>query len=319
MSMGSARPISVATVWQARQRVYRYARITPLFQTRDLYLKLENLQPIGAFKIRGATNFILKNLENAGRGVITASSGNHGMAVAFVSLNEKIPCTVVIPENAPEVKINAIQSYGARIIRAGKTADERFSVATDLAKKEDLLFVPSYDHPDIMAGQGTLGIELLLQNPEIRVVYVPVSGGGLISGIALAIKCLDPSIRVIGVEPENIRRYARSRAAGHPVTVDSIHTIADGLRVQTPGQHTWPVIQTYVDDFIAVRDDEIIDAIRWCAREARQYVEPSGAAAVAGALKDARDKPAVAIVSGGNVDPTFYARYIVPTDPTAQI
>lgn len=305
--------IPIHAIWSARNLVYRYARETPCFLFGHLYLKLENLQPMGAFKIRGATHYILKNKNLLTSGVVTASSGNHGYAVAYVCQKENLPCTVVVPETIPEVKKRAIISCGAQLIYAGKTADERHKVAMDLVREKGFHFIPSYDHPDIMTGQGTLGLEILQQVPDVRVVYVPVSGGGLASGVVSAIKTLAPQVQVVGVEPARIPRYARSREMGQPVAVSSIDTIADGLRVQKPGVHTWPVLQKWMDDFISVEDDEIIEAMAWCMIHARQVVEPSGAASVAGALKDARAYPAVAVVSGGNVDPERYVHYLKTT------
>ena len=297
-------------IWAARTRVYRYARRTPLLESGGIFLKLENLQPIGAFKIRGAGNFILKNLESLKSGVVTASSGNHGSAVAYVCSRLGIPCTVTVPEDIPEVKRKRIEDSGAVVIPAGTTSRDRHERAAALAREHGWTLVPSFDHPDIIAGQGTIGWEILEVMEQPGTVLVPLSGGGLLSGIARAVKTLSPRTRVVGVEPEKGRRYHLSRQAGRPVRLASVPTIADGLRVIEPGRYTYPLIERYVDDLVAVRDEEMIAAMGWLARECRQVVEPSGAAAVAAALAGSHPEPVVAVVSGGNVDLGDYIRWL---------
>lgn len=296
--------VSLSDIEAARERIAPYARITPVLPfTETVSLKLENLQVTGSFKVRGAFSHVLARRDQCEAGIITASSGNHGQAVAYVAQRLAIPATVVVPENVIETKADGIRRYGARVVRCGLYAGERTAFAQDLAATEGLHYIPSYDDPYVMAGQGTIGLELAEQcEPDI--VYVPVSGGGLISGVSAAIKRLRPAVKVVGVEPAGARRFAVSRAAGRPVALQSADTIADGLRVLTPGTLTWTATNAYVDEFTAVTDDEILSAVRRLLLEAHVVVEPSGAASVAAAIRGPA-RQAVAVVSGGNADPAL--------------
>lgn len=302
--------LGLVDIQAAKKRVYRFAIPTPLLQVGPWILKLENLQPVRSFKIRGAANFILKNLKKLGAGVVTPSSGNHGSAVAYVCSKVGVPCYVTVPEDIPGVKRRMIEQLSGIVIPAGMTSTQRYEKAKELARQKGLTLVPSYDHPDIIAGQGTIGLELVKQRKHMGTVLVPVSGGGLISGIALALKTLQPKVLVIGVEPMGGRRYFLSRQLRHPVTLEQIPTIADGLRVVTPGEQTFPIIENYVDDFTAVDDRQIIEAMQWCATESGLIVEPSGAAALAAARAGSYPEPVVVIISGGNVDILQYFHWV---------
>jgi threonine dehydratase len=297
---------TIADVRAAVDRIAGIAYRTPVHfwdAGGGVLLKLESLQPIGAFKVRGAANH-LRAVAGTVRGVVTASSGNHGQAVAYVAQRLGIPAVVVVPENVNPVKARAITGYGAELVRAGKTMDERHDKANELAQERGLHMVPSFDDPLVIAGQGTCGLEIAEQCPDVSTVVVPVSGGGLISGVALALKALRPGVRVIGAEPKALPRFAASRAAGTRVTIPFADTIADGLRAQRPGTLTWEVTSRTVDDFVAVGDDAILDAVRRLCLEAHLVVEPSGAIGVAAFLSGlVPTRSALVVVSGGNLDP----------------
>jgi len=286
---------------RVRDRVYRFARVTPLWACEGLGLKLENLQVTGSFKVRGVSNFLGKYGAAARAGVVTGSSGNHGQALAYVAHRMGLPAVVVVPEDVSPVKAERIARCGAELVYWGRTSEERIAKARAIARDRGLLEVPPFDHPDILQGQGTIGLELLEQVPDVGTVYVPVSGGGLISGIALALKAFRPSVRVVGVEPAGLRRFDASVRSGRPTEVPWAATVADGLRVTRPGHWTWTVASRLVDDWVAVTDAEILDAVRWLATEAHVVAEPSGAAAVAAARRDGGRPPVVAVVSGGNI------------------
>jgi threonine dehydratase len=295
----------MADITAARDRIVPYVRVTPVLPLSDgVLLKLENLQVTGAFKARGAFNHVLALREQCSGGVITASSGNHGQAVAYVAQHLGIRAVVVVPDNVIDTKAEGIRRYGAELVRHGRYAGERTVYARELAAARGLHYIPSYDDPYVMAGQGTIGLEIAEQC-DARVVYVPVSGGGLISGVATAMKHLRPAITVIGVEPAGARRFAASRAAGKPLALPGADTIADGLRVLEPGTLTWAATNRYVDEFVAVTDDEMLAAIRRLLFDAHILVEPSGSVGAAAALRRAMAGWAVAVISGGNIDPTL--------------
>ena len=278
-----------------------------------LALKCENLQSMGAFKIRGAYNMLaqLSSQARAGR-VVTYSSGNHGQAVALAAERLGMRAVVVMPETAPRVKIEGVRRYGGEVIFAGTTSVDRKARAEAEAAARGLTMVPPFDHPWIIAGAGTCGLEILEQCPDVTAVYVPVGGGGLISGVAAAIKANRPAVRVIGVEPAGAAKMAASRAAGHPVGLERTSSIADGLLPLRPGDLTFAHVQAFVDDLVTVDDDAIACAVGWLFREARIVAEPSGAASVAAVLQaGASIRPGtVAVISGGNVSAEDYARYI---------
>jgi threonine dehydratase len=302
--------VSLDDIRAASVRIRGIARRTPLLDAGPLSLKCECFQPGGAFKIRGACN-MLTQIEPAARaaGVITYSSGNHGTAVALVARALGVPAVIVVPETTPRVKLDNMRRYGAEVIAAGVTSADRKARAEALAGERGLTIVPPFDHPWIVAGQGTTGLEILEQRPQVRVVYVPVGGGGQIAGISAAVRRMRGHVRIVGVEPEGAARMTASLAAGRPVTLDRSESVADGLLTLRPGDLTFAHEQALVDEVVTVTDAEIVDAVRWLFSEGRIVAEPSGAAAVAAALR-AGEPEAVAVVSGGNVDPGTFAGYL---------
>jgi threonine dehydratase len=282
----------------------------------SLLLKCESFQPMGAFKIRGAFNMLSQlSREELSRGVITYSSGNHGQAVALAAQTLKVPAVIVMPTTAPRVKVDGAKSFGAEVIFEGTTSQDRQLRAEREAAERGMTIVPPFDHPMIIAGQGTLGLEILDLVPDVGTVLVEVGGGGLISGTSAALKQKKPTVRVIGVEPEGAAKMTRSLEAGHPVTLDKTASIADGLMSIRPGDLTFAHVQKFVDEVVVVPDDAIARAVAWLFRYARLVVEPSGAITTAAAMLDLGNidpsrGPVVAIVSGGNVEPEKYAAYI---------
>jgi threonine dehydratase len=244
-------------------------------------------------------------------GVITYSSGNHGQAVALAAQRLSIPAVVVMPENAPAVKVEGVRRYGGEVIFAGTTLFDRQHRAEAEAAARRLTIVPPFDHPWIIAGAATCGLEILEQCPQLTTVYVPIGGGGLLSGVAAAVKHVRPQARVIGVEPSGAPKMSASRAAGHPVTLPRTDTIADGLRAMRPGTLNFAHAQAFVDDVVTVEDAAIAAAVKWLYQEAQVVAEPSGATSVAAVLQAGPPaRGTVAIVSGGNVDPEDFVRYV---------
>jgi threonine dehydratase len=278
---------------------------------RKLYLKPENLQPIGAFKLRGAYNKIASlSLEERSRGVITYSSGNHGQGVAYSARALGAKAVIVMPNNAPSVKREAVASMGADIVLVGPGSLERQTRAEELAAQHGYVIVPPFNDEKIIAGQGTMGLEILEDLPEVETVLVPVGGGGMISGVAAAIKLSKPSAKVIGVEPElaaDAQASLRSGKIVQSTAERTSRTIADGLRTQSIGAINFEHIQRYVDDILTVSEYEIRQAMQWLATNPKTVAEPSGAVAVAGFLFHQDQLPSsavnVAIISGGNIDP----------------
>ena len=278
---------------------------------RKLYLKPENLQPIGAFKLRGAYNKIASlSPEERSRGVITYSSGNHGQGVAYAARALGAKAVIVMPNNAPAIKREATASMGAEIVLVGPGSLERQTRAEELAAQHGYIIVPPFNDEKIIAGQGTMGLEILEDLPEVETVLVPVGGGGMLSGVATAIKLSKPSAKVIGVEPELAADAQASLRAGkivHSTAEQTSRTIADGLRTQSIGPINFEHIRQYVDDILTVSEDEIRQTTLWLATNPKTVAEPSGAVAVAGFLFHQEQLPGtmmdVAIISGGNIDP----------------
>ncbi len=303
---------------QAARRVAGVAVRTPVVDLQPvsaLQVKCEQLQPIGAFKVRGALNFMAQVPPGLlAAGVVTYSSGNHGQAVAFAAQRLGVPALIVMPETAPAVKVDGARRWGAEVEFAGTTTLHRQARAETLARERGLVVVPPFDCLRIIEGQGTVGLELIEQVPGLRAAYVPVGGGGLISGVAAALKLSDPSIRVIGVEPTGAAKMSRSLAAGRPVTLEQVSSRADGLLAVRPGLLNFLHVQAFVDEVITVDEDEIADSVRWLFEAGRLAVEPSGATAVAGARRHAGDavRPGevVAILSGGNIGAEAFAEII---------
>lgn len=303
--------INLKLIQEARERIANVARQTPIMSSQtiseeignQLFLKCEHLQKTGSFKIRGASNKVMVEAERNASYVIAASSGNHGQAVAYIANQLGLASTIVVPENVAACKVEAIQAYQGRVERCGTTSGERIGRAQQICEEEHAVFIPPYDDPLIMAGQGTAGLEILEQLDQIDEVYVPIGGGGLISGVATAIKESNPKIRVIGVEPAIANDTNLSMTQGKRIHIGATHTIADGLRTSIPGELTFPVVQRYVDEIVLVDEDAIKRAFTFVLTRMKQLIEPSGAVSVAAAMASkASGKRIVALVSGGNVD-----------------
>ncbi|MFF9215177.1 threonine ammonia-lyase [Streptomyces viridosporus] len=308
-----------ADVAAAAVRIAPYVRRTPLLRGPvrtahgpELLLKAEHLQHGGSFKTRGAANAVLAL--DAER-VVTGSSGNHGIALARLARSLGIRLTVVLAAGADPAKAAAVRALGAETVRVGGGVAEREERARALARETGATLVPSSDHPLVVAGQGTVGAELLADAPGTETVYVPTGGGGLLAGICLA--AADHPVRIVGVEPARTPRYARSLAAGHPVELPPCTTVADGLRGQRPGRVPYPIIRDRVDDLIAVGDAEILAAAALLHRLGVD-AEPSGAVALAGALRAGRRERAVAVVSGGNTPARLHVPHRTGTAAPAQ-
>lgn len=295
--------VNLSDIRAARERISGMIIRTPVIEDptgSGVTLKAEHLQRTGAFKLRGAANAVARAVEQGARHVVTGSSGNHGQAVAYVAQKLGIKATIVVPEDAAAVKVRGMQGYGATVEFCGLTSSARLARAEEITRAEGAVFIPPYDDPFVMAGQGTAGLEILEQVPDVQAVFVPMGGGGLISGVATAIKESNPNIRVIGVEPALANDSFLSRQRGEIVDIGVSTTIADGLRTSHPGSLTFPVVQRYVDDIQLVSEDEIRHACRYLLTRFKQAVEPSGAVSVAAALR--AGGRTVALVSGGNLD-----------------
>jgi threonine dehydratase len=318
--------VSLDDIRAAQTRIAGIAVRTPLFEwtgtadQRKLFLKLENLQPIGAFKLRGAYNKVASlSAEERRRGVVSYSSGNHGQGVAYAARALGVKAIIVMPGNAPKNKLDATAALGAQIITVGPSSEERRIRAEQLAAEHGYVIVPPYNDEKIIAGQGTVALEILEDLPNVETVLVPVGGGGLISGISAAIKLSNPElgqprVKVIGVEPELAADAQASLRAGRIVSspVEQVsQTLADGLRTQSIGTINFEHIRAYVDDIVSVTEDEIREAMRALSANAKTLAEPSGAVAVAAFLFHADELPKtminVAVISGGNIDPTLFA------------
>ncbi len=314
--------VTLEEIRAARTRIENAAVYTPMLevpspsprpQAPSLFLKCENLQPMGAFKIRGAFNMISQlSADQLKRGVITYSSGNHGQAVALAAKTLGAPAVVVMPTTAPAVKVEGCKGYGAEVIMAGTTSLDRQARAEKEAGERGLTMVPPFDHRLIVIGQGTAGLEILEQCPDVGTVFVPAGGGGLVSGVAAAIKLSNPSVRIVAVEPAGAPKMTRALEAGHPVTLESSASIADGLMNLRPGDITFAHLQKYVDEVVTVEEADIAAAVSWLFKHARIVAEPSGAITTA-AVSLGLGRPVgkvVAIVTGGNVAPEKFAKYI---------
>ena len=294
---------------------------TPLLFSRVLsetvggpvYLKCENLQRTGSFKVRGAYTRIarLSDAERA-RGVVAASAGNHAQGVAFAAGLLGCRATVVMPERAPIPKVEATRAYGATVVLAGTTVEDAMEVALDFAAQTGSVFIHPFDHADIVAGQGTLGFEVIEQCPQVRTILVPVGGGGLAAGIAVAVQSLDPSVRVVGVQAEAVAGYEASFAAGHPVAVAAQPSMADGIAVHRPGDIAFGILSSLAARFVTVSEAALSRGLLICLERAKQVVEPSGAAGVAALLSHASEfePPIVAVLSGGNIDPLLLSKLL---------
>jgi threonine dehydratase len=309
--MGHA--VTPADVRTAAHRIARRVHRTPVVRLDELGLmaKCESLQAIGAFKIRGATNAVLGLRPG---GVVTASSGNHGLAVATAARAQGIPAVVVMPDNATAYKRAAVERMGAEVLISPPETHERNAAAEAVAVERGLTMIPAYDHPLVIAGQGTCGLELAEQVPAAATVVVPLGGGGLLAGMAVALRdALGRRVRIIGVEPEDGDDTVRSLRAGRRLSVPAPRTICDGARNTTPGELTFPIVEALVDDLVAVSDAAVVEAVRALAA-AGLVVEPTGALAVAAAMRRGLGGgagPAVCVVTGRNIAPEEHARLLL--------
>ena len=312
-------PISFDDIRAARERLRGVAHVTPVVTSRTLdaqagravFLKCESLQRGGAFKFRGAYNTISQLVPAAReRGVLAFSSGNHAQGVALAARLLGAPAVICMPDDAPAIKVAATRGYGAEVIFYNRLSDDREAFARRIAEQRGMTLVPPYDDARIMAGAGTAALELVEQAPALDAVLVPIGGGGLIAGSALAIHGASPRTRVFGVEPAGADDTLRSLRAGERIGIPPPTTVADGLRVARPGALTFPVVQRHVADIVIVSDQEILEAVRFALLRLKLVVEPSGAATLA-ALLAGRLPPDLrrvgALISGGNIDPPVLA------------
>lgn len=280
----------------------------------DVYLKMENLQKTGSFKIRGAYNKIINlSPEERRKGVIAASAGNHAQGVAFAAHQAGINSTIVMPETAPISKVLATRGYGAQVVLHGQVYDDSYHKAREIQVSTGAGFVHAFDDPLVIAGQGTLGLELLEELPDVDIIMVPVGGGGLASGVALAAKLQNPRIKIIGVEAAGAPCFKVSREAGERCTLTSAGTIADGIAVKCPGEYTFQIMNKYLDDVVTVDDEETASTILLLLERAKLIVEGAGAVSLAAILYNkypAAGKKVVAVLSGGNIDVNFISLII---------
>lgn len=297
--------LNLELIEKAHDRIRPYVLRTPTIVQDNLHLKPESLQSIGAFKIRGAFS-MMTTLPSDIPGVVAHSSGNHAQAVARAARVLGIKAVIVMPSDAPPLKRARTEADGAEVVIVGPDSDERANKAAELAAARGLVEVPPFDHPLIAAGQGTAAVELIEDAKILDRFYAPVSGGGLMAGCAVALDALCPDAEIVGVEPEDADDTARSLAAGERVKVPPPKTIADGLRVRTPGAQTWPVIKAHVDRIERVSDRELLESMRWALLHLRLVLEPSGVASLAVARREGAGRCGV-LLSGGNVDPRHLA------------
>ena len=314
-------PVTLDDVRAARVLLEGVARLTPLEGSRPLtervggpvHLKCENLQRAGSFKIRGAYTRIsgLTPQERA-RGVVAASAGNHAQGVALAASMLGAKATVFMPTGAPIPKVQATRGYGAEVRFVGQTLDEALVAAQAFERETGAVLIHPFNHRDIVAGQGTVGLEILEQCPDVRTVVVCTGGGGLLAGVALAVKSLRPDVRVVGVQAEQAAAYPASLAAGHPVPLATMSTMADGIAVGCPGEVPFAIVRELVDEVRAVPEASLTRAMLLCLERAKLVVEPAGAAGVAAVLDDptAFEPPVVIVLSGGNVDPLLMLRLL---------
>ena len=314
--------LTIALIKEAAARIAGRIHRTPVLTSRSLneatgkevFFKCENLQRAGAFKIRGATNKILSlTNEEKRRGVAAFSSGNHAQAVALASREAGIRAIIAMPDDAPKGKVAATRAYGAEIVFYDRLKQDREGVAIEIAEREGRVMVPPYDDYLILAGQGTCGLEFVEEVPDLDCLLAPCSGGGLFAGVSIAAKALNPRIRCFPVEPESADDTRQSFLKGERISIPPPPTIADGLRVQSPGTLTFPILQKTAEDVLTVSDDEIIETIRFFLFRMKLLVEPSGAAAAAAVMtgKLPRDTRRVGVVvSGGNIDNDLLSQFL---------
>lgn len=313
--------VSLADIERARTLLAGVIRTTPLEPCRPLsatlagpaWLKCENLQRAGSFKVRGAYVRMARLTDaERERGVVAASAGNHAQGVALAARLTGTAATVYMPAGAPLPKVAATRGYGARVEMAGHTVDEALVAAQEHADRTGAVFIHPFDHPDVIAGQGTLGLEILEQCPDVASIVVGIGGGGLIAGVAAAVKAVRPQVRVIGVQAEGAAAFPPSLAAGQPVRLSSYRTIADGIAVGRPGDLTFAHVAKVVDEVVTVSDEDISRALLMLLERSKLVVEPAGGVSMAALLAGvvAPPAPVVAVLSGGNIDPLLMLRVI---------
>jgi threonine dehydratase len=322
----SARMVTLSQIQSALIRIRKSIHVSPCTRSEtfseltgnSIYLKLENRQRTGAYKERGALNKLLSlNAEERAQGVIAASAGNHAQAVAYHASKLGIRARIVMPLATPLIKVSATRGYGGDVVLHGANYDEAYEEALRLSAQDHLTFVHPFNDDAVIAGQGTLGLKLLEQHPDLEAVIVPIGGGGLIGGISCALKETNPRIQVIGVQPARLPSVKVALSEGKPVTLPSAVTIADGIAVRRAGERTLPLIQKYVDDIVTVEEEEIANAVLLLLEREKVLAEGAGAAALAALvnrrvplIKDHSAKKIVVVVSGGNIDVTLLARII---------
>jgi len=306
--------VTLDDVMAASQRVKVLARVTPILTSRlfnqasgtQVFFKCENFQRGGAFKIRGATNFMAAlTAQERRRGIVTSSSGNHAQAVAIAAAHFEVAATIVMPTDAPKAKLASTRAYGPKIVLFDRQRENRDEIARRIADETGAITLPAYDHPWVIAGQGTAALEMLSEQPELDAIVAPLGGGGLLSGTLVTAKALLPNMRIFGVEPELANDWYQSLQAGKPVEIAPPPTIADGLRTPVPGKVTFPLVRSMVDDVLLVTEEEIKATLRFLLTRMKMLVEPSGAVAAAAVLHG-KLPPGIrsvgVLVSGGNVD-----------------
>ncbi len=313
--------VTLETINQARERIAPYIHKTPLLNIKNLeqylgckaYFKMESLQKTNSFKVRGATNRLMTlSKEDLDKGIVTASSGNHGKATAYAAKQLGVKARVVVPNNAPAVKVAGIRSYGAEIVES--IPAERFSLAEKLANENNWKLISPFDDYEVMSGQGTAGLEILEQLADVDTVIVPIGGGGLLGGISAAIKLSNPKVKVIGVEPTTVARYTESFKAGERVTLPAdSKSVADGLQSLYPGVHNYPVIQKYVDEIVTVDEEYILKASKLMLTEGKMLTEISSCATLAavmqGKIKVDPAEKVVFFMSGGNIGMDQFSKF----------
>ncbi|MBO0781004.1 MAG: threonine ammonia-lyase [Ktedonobacteraceae bacterium] len=314
---------TIHDIEQAREVIRNSIHITPMFHSQtfstmtgaNIYLKAENLQRAGSFKVRGATYKISRlSAEERARGVVATSMGNHAQAVAIAARSLNVPSTIVMPEQAPLVKVMATQGYGSRVILHGATFEDAYAHARELQAATGASFIHSFDDPDLIAGQGTLGLEILAQTPSVDAIIVPIGGGGLISGIALAVKLNRLDVQVIGVQAEGADAAKRSLEAGQIITLPNLNTISDGIRINSPGELPFAIMRSYLDQIVTVDDKETMSALLLLLERSKLQVEGAGAVSLAALLHpgllNLEGKNVVVLLSGGNIDINLLGGFI---------
>jgi threonine dehydratase len=314
--------IQLSDVQTALGRIRADIRVSPCPRSEtfsavtgnSIYLKMDNQQRTGAFKERGALNRILSlSSDERARGVIAASAGNHAQGVSYHAGRHGVRARIVMPLPTPLTKVSATRAYGAEVVLHGTNYDEAYENAMELSQQDSLVLIHAFDDETVIAGQGTLGLEILQQHPDIEVIVSPIGGGGLIGGVACAVKESRPSVKVYGVQPARIPSMKAAIAAGKPVTLDSAKTIADGIAVRRAGDYTLPLVQKYVDDIVTVEEEEIANAILLLLEREKTLAEGAGAAAIAAVLNrkiQLQNKRVAVLVCGGNIDVTLLSRII---------